>query len=314
MLKESILKTLAYFSLFEFPLTKEEIFSYLWEGRGTEESIFLELENLKSEGRIEEQFGYFYFPGENSSIELRRKAVPLLERKLKKARRAAKLISWIPFLRAVFVCNSVASSSVNKESDIDFFIIAEQNRVWLVRLFSNIILLLSGMRRHGKKIADRICLSFYVDTENLDLKSLTAAPKDIYLAYWIKQLIPIYDPERLYKKIIDQNSWAQQYLAFENNIRPFPEFANCKFAQFLKGAGEAMWKDGYGDLMEGQARAIQLEKIRHSSVGKVRKILTAVVTEKGVIKFHEKDIRLDVYQKWLAKNQQLQHTYVTKDH
>ena len=42
---------------------------------------------------------------------------------MKIANRAVEKIRWVPFLRAIFVCNTLAGPGLKEESDIDVFII-----------------------------------------------------------------------------------------------------------------------------------------------------------------------------------------------
>ena len=54
-----------------------------------------------------------------------------------------------------------------------------------------------------------MCLSFYATDSNLNLEKLQMSNySDIYLVYWILQLIPIYDPDNLYDKFLQPKDWV----------------------------------------------------------------------------------------------------------
>jgi len=111
-----------------------------------------------------------------------------LEKKMwKKARRYVRFLQIVPFVRMVSVCNNLAFSKVREGSDIDIFIIAKNGRLFLVRSFVTFLLQILGVRRHGKKISKRFCLSFFIDESVMDLSKI-ALENDIYLAFWIKIL------------------------------------------------------------------------------------------------------------------------------
>ena len=298
MLYDSIVKTLNYFRLFDFPLTAEELFSNLWQAPEISYENFLgELYSLKNQGKIVEKFSYYFLPGDEAIVEKRRESVPLVEAKLRIAVKAAKLIRSVPFVKAIFVCNSVAAEAVDKNSDIDFFIITSAKRAWIVRFFTNLILFTFGLRRHGDQVADRVCLSFYVDSEHLDLQPLLIAD-DIYFTYWLKQLLPLYDPENFHQKLLDRNVWHKKFIKIESSI---PKIADGRIGKVWKNIWELFWRGRYGDLIERQFEKVQMDRIKISGQDKVRPAASAVVTTAGVLKFHECDARQEIRDKWLEK-------------
>ena len=83
--------------------------------------------------------------------------------------KAAKILSYLPFIKSIAVVNSLAFFNCDKKSDIDFLIITERNKIWTARALSSVLMHILGLRRYGKKVAKRICLSFYISEEKLDL-------------------------------------------------------------------------------------------------------------------------------------------------
>ncbi len=309
-LVKSVQKTLAYFDLADFPLTKEELFSFLWESPQISYDQFIVLlpgfieRKLLSECR-----GYYVLPGREELVSVRQRRLLVAERKLKIARRAARIIRSVPFLKAVFVCNTVASEQATEDSDIDFFIIAEKNRIWLVRLFVTLLLGIFRLRRVGSRIKDKICLSFYITSDNLDLKNLRAIDDDIHFAYWIHQMLPIFDPEDLYSKFLQANFWTKKYLP---NIKTSGlssyifSITPSKLSSLWKRAWELAWQGLYGDLVNGEAKKIQLSKMRFSGKNRSTDGSNGVVISDQVLKFHEKDTRLEYKGEWLQKYRELE--------
>ncbi len=318
LLRDSIIKTLAYFDLADYPLIKEELFSWLWLPPAIGYSEFL---NTLPALNLNSKYGYYFLPGREAIVEERRRKLLISEQKLKIARRAAKIIKSVPFLRAVFVCNSTGAEQANEDSDIDFFIVTEKNRIWITRLLVTFLLELFRLRRSGKHIKNKVCLSFYVTVYNLDLANFRVADDDVHFAYWLNQMLPIFDPEDYYLKFLHVNLWTKTYLP---NAEPkqtssyLLKIPESRFGKLWKKIWEKMWEGSYGDLINSQAKKIQLAKMSRSRSASRSRMLDfaeaksakssgnmihqgedkGVVISDGVLKFHEKDARIDYLEKW----------------
>lgn len=294
MISTDILKTLSYFSLFNFPLTKEELFFYITPKDFNYEDFLKELQFLADQGKVDTQFGYYFFPGESSFIDDRNKAVVHVEKKLKIARRAARLICCVPFIKAVYVCNSVAAEVPKENSDIDLFIITTKKRIWIVRFFTNLILLMARMRTRKNRSANSICLSFFVDEENLNMNKLKVAEDDVYLKYWLLQLLPLYDPENFKSKLLEENFGG--HFSIDN----FAPITNSALGRTWKRMWEKFWEGKYGDLIENQVHKIQIDIIRRRYKNIPISSPSIMITD-GVLKFHENDARMRLRDAWANK-------------
>lgn len=298
-LRQSIINTLAYFDLADYPLTKEELFSFLWQPPASSYPDF-----LNTIGNLNSKFGYYFLPGREETVEVRRRKLLISEQKLKIARRAVKIIRSVPYLRAVFVCNTTGSEQANENSDIDFFIVTEKNRIWITRLFVTFLLTLFGLRRAGKQVKNKICLSFYVTTTSLDLAKWRVADDDIHFAYWINQMLPVFDPENYYFKFLEANLWTKTYLS---NLNPnqassyLPKIPESRFGKIWKKVWEKMWEGSYGDVINNQAKQMQLSKMKFSGKEIDRGEDKGVVISDEVLKFHEKDTRIAYREAWKQK-------------
>ncbi|TAN33559.1 hypothetical protein EPN28_01970 [Patescibacteria group bacterium] len=315
-LLESIQKTLAYFDSADYPLTREEVYSFLWTPPTPNSLVwgqapamgfaqFLEiLKQVQDDRKVETKFSYYFLPGRAGTVEARRARLAETEKKLKIARRAAKKIRSAPFVKAVFVCNSVGMEQAKEESDIDFFIVAAPRRVWLARFFTNLILRLWGLRVYGQKHKNRVCLSFYADSEHLNLENLRVADDDIHFAYWIHQMIPIYDPGNYYANFLAANSWTKKYLP--NALARFEvvsrlRLRDSRLGKIWKTIWEKMWAGTYGDLIEGQVKALQMARLMFSLKEKAAAGDKSVVISDGILKFHENDTRAKYREEWKLK-------------
>lgn len=309
-LKKSILQTLAYFDIFSYPLTSEEIYRWLWcynkntdyTDLGIDYTDFLMgLERLKEVSWFGYKNGYYFLSGREEIVDSRQRAVRLLENKMKIARRGVKKIRWVPFVKVVFVCNTLASASATADSDIDVFIVIRNKRLWLARLLVTLTLSLFGLRRTKKSIKNKICLSFYVTEESLNLSPISIDEPDIYLAYWLDQLIPVYDPKDIRSKILQANKWARKYLPNawqEYDLLRRWQAGEGEISKFIKNILEKMWGSGYGDLIEGQARDIQKAKMKRNTSSLQNENDNRVVISDQMLKFHENDRREFYRQMW----------------
>lgn len=299
-LRRSIVETLSYFSMAKYPLTKEELFEYLWRPPKIEElDYFHLLPVIRQSGLLTEESGYYFLPGRATGIENRRERDLQSDLKIKKAIQAAKKIRAVPFLRAIFVCNSVGAGQACENSDIDFLIITAPNRIWIVRLFANIILRLFGLRTYGDKVSDKICLSFFLDEKHLNLVDLRITEADIHFVYWIKQMQPIFDPDNLYKKFLSINNWTDYYLPNYKYPGDFiKSLSETKIGSIWRKICEKMWQGAYGDLIEKEAKETQMMKMSLKIKNQLNDGQKGVVIKEGVIKLHENDARKKYLEDW----------------
>jgi len=223
-LEKSIFSAVAYCDIFDYPLTAGEIWKWLFRDEIWGSSLFNvqkeleESENFKS--LLGSRRGFYFLKGREATIELRQIRYSLAERKFKKALRVVRFLRFAPGIRMTAVCNSLAWSNASEESDIDFFIVTASNKIWTARFWTAGLLTLFGLRPTKNKTRDKICLSFFVDEDNLNLEKIAIDQPDIYLIHWITQLAPIYDRGGVYEKFLKANKWIKKYLpnSFGNEV------------------------------------------------------------------------------------------------
>lgn len=305
-IEKSILQTLAYFDLFNYPLTPEELFVYLWKPpQMRREDCEMIAKNLAQKRNIGNKNGYYFLAGRENIIADRERGQTYGKQKIIKAGRAARLIREVPFLKAIFISSSVAAGTALPSSDIDFFIITETKRIWLVRFFTNLILRLLGLRVYGSKIKDKICLCYFVDTDHLNMAPVRTCEEDIHNAYWLHQMLPIYDPQNYYARFIQANRWTERLLP---NIRGLARDAtgvakdldvkDGKIGKVWKNMWQAMWRGAYGGLLESQAKGFLMGKLKYTLKEKAKLNNNNVILGEGIIKLHEHDTRREVRERW----------------
>ncbi|OGH90217.1 MAG: hypothetical protein A2507_00180 [Candidatus Magasanikbacteria bacterium RIFOXYD12_FULL_33_17] len=303
-IQESILKTLAYFDIFDYPLTKSELRKFLWLASKLVEKEFLfNLENLLIQKQIETEHNFYFLKDRKDNVKNRQLKIKLVEEKLVIAKKAVKKLRYVPFLRSVFICNTVAAGVPNNDSDIDVFIIAKKNYLWLVRFFSTIILKFFRLRTSELNHKNRMCLSFYATDTNLNLEKLQMNNRDdVYLVYWILQLIPIYDQTNLYQSILRANKWLNNYVNLQEDNYYLPEYLQVK-----DNKNSLKIKKFFEKFFENKKYLLKLiEKIQYNKVRKNYGLYadmsdSRVVISDEFLKFHENDRRKEYSDKWVAK-------------
>ena len=169
---------------------------------------------------------------------------------LKKAKRFARGLRHMPFVRSVAVSGSVVQLAASDKSDIDIFIITAKNRIFLTRFVVSAYFQLFGGRRHGEKINRRFCLNHYVAGP-----SELPSDHNLYTAMLYTNFLPVCGKQVLHAFISKNISWIKEFLLcpsipetlyFKNNayispmqivlemlLYPFAGLAE-KFASYLQ--------------------------------------------------------------------------------
>lgn len=219
-----------------------------------------------------------------------------IEKKLwRRAEKYVRILRMIPFLRMVAVCNNLAFGKVDEKSDIDLFIVAGRGRLFIVRLFVTFLLHVMGVRRHGKKVAGRFCLSFFVDEDGMDMRKI-AIDNDIYLAFWVRTMVPLMD-DGVSGEFLKENEWVRRYFAddFEmerNRVVGGGGILNKVFGWMLGG-----W---FGDKMEGVLKKWQMKRAK-KKMEVVDMEVASLIVEDHILKFHNVDRRREYRKKWFDK-------------
>ncbi len=301
-LSDSIKATLAYFSLFNHPLTSFEIHKWLYCSKpATLKEINQELGQLTE--FVGENQGFFFLNGGENGAAQRLRNYFDNQKKIKIARRAAGAVSWLPWWRLVAVTNTVALEQARSASDIDWLVVVKPGRLWTARFLLTAWLWLLGQWRHGEQVADKICLSFFLTEDSLDLSSLALPGGDVYLTYWPTQLIPLLAVDGAWPKFLAKNSWIKKYLSnfdFDYLVSDRRSLEPRASLLFIKNILEKILANRLGEKLEELLRALQLVKMSRREKSRQSETSTAVVVSDQMLKFHEIDRRAEFNKKWLT--------------
>ena len=254
----------------------------------TPDEVLRTLEELERKGVVREESGFWQLSDEQPFLPERQRRFRLAIAKRKIAERGARLVARIPFVRFVGLVNTVAYESPSAASDIDLFIVTSPGRLWLTRALVTAAVHLRGWRRHGRKVSDRLCLSFFVTIRALNLGALKL-PYDPYLAYWVAGVVPLWGAET-YGSFMSLNTWAVERLPNRFALSlPYARLLGGEF--FLKTFAERLLGGRIGNKLNSMSRMFQLHRHKRHVSSRLWQKSTAVVVTDDVMKFHETDQR-----------------------
>lgn len=210
-LKQAVVRTLAFFDLFDYPLTAYEIWQELrkqWPP--AEVYLFLERTAAAAGTFLEQKNGFYFLRGRAAITAIRQQRHNYGTRKLQIACRFARLFSVLSCVKLVALANSLGQNNLRDGSDIDFFIISSPRRVWLTRLYCTGLAKVLNRRPRPTEKKDKICLSFYAAADHLCLDDLRLPGDDPYFDNWRRSLVVLYNKEDTYEKFLAANGLSSK--------------------------------------------------------------------------------------------------------
>ncbi|GAB4003888.1 hypothetical protein GCM10028808_00410 [Spirosoma migulaei] len=194
---QETLQILVYSDVFQYPLTKKEIYE---RGKITVNELELCLNKLIQENKLYLINGFYTLHNDNQLVSTRLKRNQLAKKFMTSAILMTKIIANFPFIRGVFLSGSMSKECMDEDSDIDFFIITSPKRLWVSHLFCSLFkkIFLLNERKY-------FCYNYFIDSEHLKITN-----KSIYTAIELKTLIPLYGYS-YYKQLQDENNWATDF-------------------------------------------------------------------------------------------------------
>ena len=261
----AIKRTLAYSSVFNYPVSVFQLYTFLITRKDFEYDFFQKsLRRLVKSGNVKAKNGKYYLPGMRPvSWKLRSKYSKDL---MKETTVGVNLLKNIPWIKMIAVTGAVAARNAAKDDDIDVMIVTEKNRVWITRFFTYLILKIIGMYGHGKRDKKKFCCNLFLDESAMRWGK---GKQNIYIAREFLNMHPLYNKNDTYLKCLEENSWALKH--FYNYKVEFPK----------KYVEKSLNKSKIVDVLENVARKMQLNYMRSKK--------TTEITTKHLIHFNKND-------------------------
>lgn len=281
--KESILIPIIFFSFFKFPLKLKELRRYLWQNELEESNIKQVIDVISEINQKDDSLWYGSFVPDRVKREKLAKKYWWLVKKRR------WIFSNIPFLKQVFVSNTLAYNNVHSNSDIDLLIIGKSERLWTVRAFLLIWLNLFGWRVRGIKKSGQFSPEFFVSENCLNLNKVSLED-DYYLSFWLADLVPIW-PNGKKNLIAKHNSWVKNNLPIAWRSPKEKDLSHLKSSYYAK-AVEKILAGRFGEIIENKLHKTQLSVINktRARIG----VNPEIITENNIIKLHFNDRRKQV--------------------
>ncbi|MFA7169880.1 MAG: hypothetical protein WC178_03430 [Candidatus Paceibacterota bacterium] len=302
-LEKTILATVAYYDIFDYPLTGFELWRYLIRGEDLSEdatetnlssassnkSIPTSYNSYEAEAgsphqifatagdmfkalheseflrdRISHNFGFYFLSGRNEIVEKRLWRKKLADQKWKKLKRVFKALTLVPFVRGIFLSGSLAMENSKNDSDVDIIVVAKHGRIWTVRTLMTMLTFFLGVRRYGNKTKDRICLNHYITDESLRIPF-----ESLYNAESYVHLINVYvEDEKVFRRFQEENSWLQKYIVNYKvaELRSARAISRSKILSLVSGVFEFMLAGICGNFLEEIFSRIESGRIRRDSL------------------------------------------------
>jgi hypothetical protein len=269
-LHRSIVHTLLYFDIFNYPLKEDEIYKFLRLNSVSVSQLRDALLYLTSQQVIYKIKNFYSTSPLEENVWRRTKGNAEAERQMPHAKKIASFISRFPFVRAVMISGSLSKGYMDDQSDFDFFIITKPKRLWVARM-----ILVLYKRIFLKNSHKQFCVNYFVDTDHLEIEE-----KNIFTATELATVVPCTGNE-YYQALHQNNNWLHTF--FPNYV-PDEESTHAsslklqrvtEFILNLAGAGLAnkvfmkvtfnRWKKRYGDAYSKEDFSVAFKSKEYAS-------------------------------------------------
>lgn len=293
-IQADILKTALYYDVFNYPLTKQELYQNHSYKVGSEE-FQSGIENLVTQGFLFQTKEFYLLANSPESNILKRlNGNDLANRMFPIARRNSLFIAKFPFVSGVNISGSLSKNYYDEQSDIDYFIITKANRLWLCRTI--FILYYKTLSKKRKK---HFCLNYFISEADLVIND-----KNPFVAKELAYLIPTVN-KKTYQNLLENNSW---YRAFYLN-KDEQSLVDCDTAQepWYKRAFEFVFAGRFGNWIDSALLRMTLKhwQKKHETVSK-EDFELQFRSRKHVCKYHTHGNQNKILQFWKEKIQKFE--------
>jgi hypothetical protein len=189
----AIARSVIYASLFDYPLTPDQLHQTLLE---SDQSLSEILETFASskplQAVIEFRDGFFFPAGRGSLVDERRTREARSRTFLAQHHRFLQLVCAMPYTRLVALSGSIAHLNLECGGDLDLFIVTRQGHVWGVTVA---LLLLAKLMRRRRTL----CANFVIADSHLWLEQ-----QELFTANQVIHLKPLIG-EAVFRQLLAAN-------------------------------------------------------------------------------------------------------------
>jgi len=198
--KKNIIKLLAYFDMFDHPVSSDEIQFFLSCTTISQNELENILCQLQDDRHVFRHGAFYSLRNDPLLLAKRLKGHTLALTMLAAAHKGVRFFSRFPFVRGIAISGSLSKNVAEEDSDIDLFIITKANRLWIARTFMCLFIKIFSRRRRK----DWFCLNYFVDEAALQIEE-----KNVFTAMEIITLMPVYG--NIMNDFYRANTWVSNY-------------------------------------------------------------------------------------------------------
>jgi hypothetical protein len=207
-IENRILKTLAYFDMFHYPLKTAEICRFL-DQPADETALQSALNEMVAKGFIYSFKDFYSLHNDPSLVERRKSGNEQAALMLPNAYRIAGFLYKFPFVEGVGISGSLSKNFAGDKDDIDFFIITRSNKLWIARTLMHLFKKLTFI--WGKQ--HWYCMNYYVDED-----ALLIGEKNIFTATEVVTLLPVCGTSA-FRAFFKTNDWTNAYFPNDKQMQ-----------------------------------------------------------------------------------------------
>ncbi len=256
----SIFKTLVYFDLFHYPVSKSEISLFL-EVTCSAADLDEGIRQLHDNQQIYLFDGFYCLTDDPGMITKRKQDNLRAEKLLKKAVGISRFLYQFPFVRAIGISGSLSKNVADERADIDYFIITAPNRLWIARTLLHCYKKLTFItgRQHY------YCMNYFIDQDAYRIQE-----QNVYTAMEIVTLLPVCGNHAL-QQFYKANSWTRWFFP---NLNPKERITHNNYHSPLKRLSEKLLNNRFSDRLDNYL--LQLTNKRWS-----KKVVEGKTNSKG---------------------------------
>jgi hypothetical protein len=206
----SILATLAYADVFDFPMREREVHHYLIGRRADFGEIMHVLDtDPRLRARVGRRDGMINLAGREGLQERRREREEIARQLRPAADRYAARIAALPFVRMVALTGALALDNTEASGDVDFLVVTAHGRLWLTRAM--VVLVVRRAALEGASLCPNYLLS---ET------ALYLSDQDLYSAHELVQMVPLSGRALYWHMRRLNHSWVSSYLPNAEGLPP----------------------------------------------------------------------------------------------
>jgi hypothetical protein len=197
---QALLGALAYFDIFDYPLSENEINNFV-QCTDPDAAFSSTLKQMVSDGVVFRFDQFYSLVNDKQRCDRRIRGNIRAAKLLPKASNVGAFLYKFPYVRGVGISGSLSKNYADKKTDFDFFIITKANRLWIARTMLHLfkkLTFLFGRQHH-------YCMNYFIDE-----KSFAIGDENIYTATEVITLLPVAGSESM-TSFFRSNDWVTQW-------------------------------------------------------------------------------------------------------